>query len=233
MEANELFRAPAIPNVIDGVTWEAGNWEPHLGAGEKGVSWGNHRAVVEVAGEEPAAAEEAAVADSISTPILDAVMVTIPWRRRDADPESKGVIVVDASTGDVVPNALAVRIENVSGDVVFQPNPGSSTYHVYYLPWQSTGGYYPTITYPTPDQLRAAARDSRGLATAAGESVSRAQEADASEISWVGLVPNPDPEWEEVVRARLPDEFVKATTDPHPVGKRIPLLLSYGSHRLP
>ncbi len=51
-------------------------------------------------------------------------------------------------TGQPVPNALATRIENASGDVIFQPNPGSSTYHVYYMPWHSTGSYYPTITYP-------------------------------------------------------------------------------------
>ena len=24
----------------------------------------------------------------------------------------------------------------------------AETYHVYYLPWESTGGYYPRITYP-------------------------------------------------------------------------------------
>ena len=129
-----------------------------------------------------------------------------------SNPGSKGVIVVDASTGDVVANALATRVENLSGDVIFQPNPGSGTYHIYYLPWQSTGGYYPTITYPTPDQLRAAARGSRGMATTGGESVSRAQETAEAEISWVGLVPNPNPDWERVVRARLPDEFVRATT---------------------
>ncbi|MGB5296513.1 MAG: glycoside hydrolase domain-containing protein, partial [Thermoanaerobaculia bacterium] len=127
----ELYRAPAIPNTVDGVVFEAGNWEPHLAAGEEGSSWGNHRAVVVVA-----------------DPSVEAVTVTIPWRRRDANPFAKSVVVLDASTGEPVPNALATRIENASGDVIFQPNPGSSTYHVYYMPWHSTGSYYPTITYP-------------------------------------------------------------------------------------
>ncbi len=127
----ELYRAPAISNTVDGVVFEAGNWEPHLAAGEEGSSWGNHRAVVVVA-----------------DPSVEAVTVTIPWRRRDADPFAKSVVVLDASTGEPVPNALATRIENASGDVIFQPNPGSSTYHVYYMPWHSTGSYYPTITYP-------------------------------------------------------------------------------------
>jgi len=132
-QTTRLFRAPPIPNTVEGVVFEAGNWEPHLAAGDEGSSWGNHRAVVVV-----------------EDPSVEAVTVTIPWRRRDADPSAKSVVVLDASTGQPVQNALATRIENASGDVVFQPNPGSSTYHAYYLPWQSTGSYYPTITYP-PD----------------------------------------------------------------------------------
>ncbi|MGB5161589.1 MAG: glycoside hydrolase domain-containing protein [Thermoanaerobaculia bacterium] len=130
-QAVGLYRAPAIPNTVDGVVFEAGNWEPHLAAGEEGSSWGNHRAVVVV-----------------EDPSVEAVTVTIPWRRRDVEPSAKSVVVFDASTGQPVPNALATRIENASGDVIFQPNPGSSTYHVYYMPWHSTGSYYPTITYP-------------------------------------------------------------------------------------
>jgi hypothetical protein len=138
-EMQEPYRAPAIPNTVDGVVFEAGNWEPHLAAGEEGESWGNHRAVV--------------VADR--TDGAAAVLVTIPWRRHDPDPASKSIVVVDAASGEPVRNALAVRVENVSGDVIFQPNPNSSVYHVYYMPWGSTGGYYPRITYidaaPTPD----------------------------------------------------------------------------------
>jgi Rib/alpha/Esp surface antigen-like repeat protein len=113
------------------VVFETGSWEPHLAAGDRGSSWGNHRAVV--------------VLDSADG---DAVVVTIPWRRRDRDPAAKSIVVVDAASGEAVPNALALRIENESGDVVFQSNPGSSTYYVYYMPWESTGGYYPRITYP-------------------------------------------------------------------------------------
>jgi len=130
-QPGDLYRAPPIPNVIDGVVWEAGNWEPHLAAGARGTSWGNHRAVV--------------VLDSV---LGDAALVTIPWRRHDPDPAAKSVVVIDAATGEPVANAVALRVEHVSGDVAFQPNPGSSTYHVYYMPWESTGGYYPRVTYP-------------------------------------------------------------------------------------
>ena len=169
------LQSSPISNVVEGVVFEAGNWEPHLEAGDKGVSWGNHRAVVEIAGS-PAA-------DASAGP--DAVFVTIPWRRRDADPAAKGMIVVDAASGEAVGNVLVVRVENVSGDVVFQPNPGSSTYHIYFMPWQSTGGYYPTVTYPTQGQLEAESQP----APASGESPSRAQQAQRGTVSWAGKSP--------------------------------------------
>jgi len=135
LETAPLFRAPALPNVVDGVTWASGDWTPWLAAGEKGTSWGNHRAVVELEAD-----------DGSTTP--DAVVVTIPWRRHDADPAAKSVVVLDAATGEAVADALALRVEGPSGDVAFRPNPGSATYHVYYMPWSSSGGYYPTVTYP-------------------------------------------------------------------------------------
>ncbi len=131
--SGELYRAPEINNTIDGVVFEPGNWEPQLAAGAEGSSWGNHRAVV--------------VLDGAGG---EAVLVTIPWRRRDRDPAAKSVVVVDAASNDPISNVLALRVENLSGDIVFQPNPGSATYHVYYMPWESTGGYYPRITYPKP-----------------------------------------------------------------------------------
>ncbi|MHC4404630.1 MAG: glycoside hydrolase domain-containing protein [Planctomycetota bacterium] len=131
--SGELYRAPKVSNVIDGVVFEAGNWEPHLAPGAEGSSWGNHRAVV--------------VLDGASG---EAVLVTIPWRRRDADPAGKSIVVVDAASNKPVSNALALRVENLSGDVAFQPNPGSKTYAVYYMPWKAAGSYYPRITYPKP-----------------------------------------------------------------------------------
>ena len=131
--SDELYRAPKISNVIDGVVFEAGNWEPHLAPGAEGNSWGNHRALVVLDGANG-----------------EAVMVTIPWRRRDADPAAKSIVVVDTASNKPVSNALALRVENVSGDVVFQPNPGSKTYAVYYMPWKSAGSYYPRMTYPKP-----------------------------------------------------------------------------------
>jgi hypothetical protein len=148
----ELYRAPEISNVIDGVVFEAGNWEPHLAVGAEGMSWGNHRAVV--------------VLDSASG---EAVLATIPWRRRDRDPAAKSIVVVDAVTNQPVTNSVALRVDNVSGDVVFQPNPQSATYHIYYMPWESTGGYYPRVTYPEIASASDAEWDRRVRATPPSE----------------------------------------------------------------
>jgi hypothetical protein len=164
-EYASLHRATPPTNVVDDVVFEAGNWTPHLAAGDKGASWGNHRAVVEVS--------DTAKGD---------IKVTIPWRRRDADPSAKGIVVVDAATGRPVNNATAVRIDNVSGDVVFEPVVGSSSYHVYYMPWQSSGGYYPTVSYlksvvePDPSWLARVAREMPG--ERAGARVTRVQSVD-------------------------------------------------------
>ena len=53
---------------------------------------GNHRAIVSV--NTPASVAEA----------------YIPWRRRDANPEQKGIIVINVSTGKAVDNVLPVEI---------------------------------------------------------------------------------------------------------------------------
>jgi hypothetical protein len=184
-----LYRAPPLPNPVDGVVYEAGNWEPHLQAGEEGVSWGNHRAVVVV-----------------DDPTVEAVQVTIPWRRHDPDPGSKGIVVVDAASGEPVENSLALRVESVSGDVVFQPNPGSTTYHLYYLPWQSTGGYYPTMSYPTSAEMR----DPTGLGAQRGE-VSRAEAGGETSLSWAGKVSVNDPAWESQILSSQRDSHPTAT----------------------
>lgn len=129
--ATLLYRAPTISNVVDGVRYEPGNWEPMLAAGAKGESWGNHRAVV-----------------TLEHRTSDPVVVSIPWRRHDEHPETKAIVVVDARTGKSV-NSLPLHIDNVAGEIIFQPVQGHAVYHVYYMPWVSTGGYYPKVTYPT------------------------------------------------------------------------------------
>ena len=80
----------------------------------------------------------------------DAVRVHILWRRRDANPEKKSLILIDAATGKLVKNVAAVHINREYGDVVFQPDSGPGEYELYYMPFLTTGSpYFPTVTYPS------------------------------------------------------------------------------------
>lgn len=78
---------------------------------------GNHRAVVHVA--EPS----------------DAVRVHIPWRRHDPEPQAKGVLVEELTTGQRVPNVFTASVTQESGEIIFQPATGPGDYAVYYLPY--------------------------------------------------------------------------------------------------
>ncbi len=101
----ELFRGAAyrVPQGL--AAFGIGSWDP---------ARGNHRAVVKVV--EPA----------------DAVCAYIPWRRRDAHPEAKDVLVVEAATGKPIANRVVVSCNREYGEVVFQPA-GPGTYEIYYL----------------------------------------------------------------------------------------------------
>lgn len=99
---------------------------------------GNHRAVV-----------------SMNTPATVAEAY-IPWRRRDANPEQKGIIVINASTGKVVDNVLPMEINREYGRIRFDASTGTGNYYVYYLPYHTSGGPYPKVNYPKqPDRADA------------------------------------------------------------------------------
>ncbi len=103
---------------------------------------GNHRAVVRV---------EAPTAPKIAKPA--AVRVVIPWRRRDAEPGKKAVIVVDAATGERVGNVLALAVDRESGDFVFEPRTVPGEYYFYYMPYKSEGRKnYPNVKYDPPKE---------------------------------------------------------------------------------
>jgi len=102
------------------------------GVGDWPESFGNHRARLHVAAK------------------AEAVWAHIPWRRRDADPDKKEIIIVEAATGKRIENVVRVRVEKESGDLLFQPAaPGE--YFVYYLPFRTHGCiWWPTTVYPPP-----------------------------------------------------------------------------------
>jgi hypothetical protein len=84
-------------------------------------SLGNHRVVIEVQTKS------------------DAVRAHIPWRRRDARPEQKNVIIIDAATGKRITNVRWTRMNREAGDVVFQPQTAPGKYYLYYLVYKSIG----------------------------------------------------------------------------------------------
>ncbi|MBZ5495793.1 MAG: DUF6067 family protein [Acidobacteriia bacterium] len=118
-----LLPAFAAPLCAQQVRYGTGTWDAE--------TLGNHRAVLKVA-------EKAA-----------AVWAHIPWRRRDAEPEKKNIIVIEENTGKKVANLRRINVNRSYGDIVFQAlNPG--TYDVYYLPYSSKGRNYPVVTYQAP-----------------------------------------------------------------------------------
>ena len=116
-----LFNIAASQDIPRGT----GSWDPE--------TFGNHRAVLRVA----SAAE--------------AVHVLVPWRRRDAAPEKKGVILVDAKTGLRIANILTRSVDRESGEFVFEPASGAGDYYLYFMPYRLAGSRnYPNAVYTTP-----------------------------------------------------------------------------------
>ncbi len=85
------------------------------GLGEWDRSLGNHRAVIRV------------------EQVGEAVYAWLPWRRRDAFPQAKHVMIVEARTGKVVENCVVATCNREYGEVVFQPTSGPGLYYAYYL----------------------------------------------------------------------------------------------------
>jgi hypothetical protein len=90
-----------------------GRWKPALG---------NHRAVVQVERKE------------------DAVWAHLPWRRHDARPEDKDIVIVDAATGREVKNKIPIQVNREFADIVFQSFTAPGEYYLYYLPQAENPG---------------------------------------------------------------------------------------------
>jgi hypothetical protein len=120
-----LALTQAMPLPAQDIPYGLGTWNPD--------SLGNHRARVRVTGSG------------------DAVRVHLPWRRRDAEPETKR-IVVTAASGLRARNVAVGELTREAGDLAFEPNAGPGEYFVYYMPYEgSVRSNYPKITYQKPD----------------------------------------------------------------------------------
>lgn len=94
-------------------------------------SLGNHRVVVKVEKE------------------ANVIWAHIPWRRRDINPENKGIIIVDAETNQIIENVLPLTINREFGDILFQPKTAPGKYYIHYLKHKMHGrSNYPKVTYP-------------------------------------------------------------------------------------
>lgn len=115
---------------------------------------GNHRALVVCTGEG------------------NAVHVSIPWRRRDLNPEKKAIFVTEAKTGKKIANVKIVTVNRETGELIFEPTAGSGTYFIYYMPYKSEGkSNYPKGIYVGPVQI--ASKD--WLASLAGKKLPTAE----------------------------------------------------------
>ncbi|OGV83165.1 MAG: hypothetical protein A3K19_06685 [Lentisphaerae bacterium RIFOXYB12_FULL_65_16] len=91
----------------------------------------------------------------------EAVWAHIPWRRRDQNPEAKGIRIIDAKTGQPVKNVIVLNVKQEYGDIIFQAPTIPGDYEVYYLPyvplssspwfWGLTDPYLPAYQEPEPN----------------------------------------------------------------------------------
>ena len=110
---------------------------------------GNHRAVL-VVPESPG----------------DIVHVVVPWRRRDADPAARHVIITNAALVPIA-NVRRGAVSREQGEFWFEPTQGAGRYYLYYLPWESAGrSNYPRVNYPPPKDSASAAWSARVVARA-------------------------------------------------------------------
>ncbi len=137
-----------------------GDWDPESGLG-------NHRAVVRIEAssappvklsvpekgvKKAAAATAPQAAIKAGAARSTAVRVRIPWRRRDIDPDTKNILVIDAASGERVLNVLPLEVNREFGDIVFEPVTVPGDYHVYYMPYKSEGRKnYPNVKYDQPE----------------------------------------------------------------------------------
>ncbi len=113
---------------INGVKYSFGNWD-HPEYGKAFKTHGNHRFEIQTqAGD-------------------DIVQVVLPWRRHDANPESKDIIITIAETGQEISEKRILKSNPEEGHLIFKPAANQTRYFVYYMPHESTGGYYPKMAY--------------------------------------------------------------------------------------
>ena len=79
------------------------------------------------------------------------------WRRRDADPWDKRIIIEDAKTHKKIDNVQTGIINNEKAELWFEPISGKGDYFAYYMPSKNEGrSNYPKGIYLTPEKTASA-----------------------------------------------------------------------------
>lgn len=116
----------SLPAWSQNIPYGTGNWNRQ--------KLGNHRVVIQV------------------TKDTDIAWVHVPWRRRDNDPAGKAIIMVDASSGKIIPNVYRGTINQAYGNIIFEPATGKGIYYLYYMPYRTTGNWWcPDTKYLEPE----------------------------------------------------------------------------------
>ncbi|MBI5705375.1 MAG: hypothetical protein HZC36_00110 [Armatimonadetes bacterium] len=99
----------------------------------------------------------------------ETVVVELPWRRHDPNPEKKALVVVDLATGNPLPDVLVLNATPELGTVAFRPLSAPADYAIYTMPfryqgvWGGADGNYLAPKPPTDaawaERTRAAIRD--------------------------------------------------------------------------
>jgi hypothetical protein len=104
-----------------------------LPASEWAEEYGNHRAIIQVG--EPAGA----------------VKISFLWRRHDATPERRRMVIVSAETGNEVKNIYRLIVNNERCELVFGPVDKAGLYYFYYLPYSPVTEHYFSGNYRSPE----------------------------------------------------------------------------------
>lgn len=117
-----------LSGTINGIPYLPGSW-PHPDYGRPFTTPGNHRFELR------------------TRPGDTLVQVVLPWRRHDANPETKDVLITAAESGEGIEAKRILYSNHEEGHLLFRTTPDVTRYFAYYLPHESTGGYYPKVTY--------------------------------------------------------------------------------------
>ena len=77
-------------------------------------------------------------------------VASVVWRRRDAHPENKAIILTDSAGWVLKRHVSTPVVEQHRGVVVFTPHPTPQIYYLYYMPYTQSGVGHAKTTWTPP-----------------------------------------------------------------------------------